>query len=404
MSGTSLRAQAADLILSISRQKQILHDTEAQFKTVQQQLDSLVYPVLTLPHEITSEIFVHCLPAKPSWLPNTTEAPLLLMHVCSAWRNIAGSTPALWSTFNIALTAGIEPYPYFSEVAKAWLQRASHRPLSVKIFGRVSQADNFGPFTETFRRHAAGMQSLELYMEAVDFHRLYTGPLRFPMLQSLSIRLLENGEDVDAYEALEMFGDAPILHELLMGDVPRSFIILPWDQLTKFTGDLYNLVGCLGALRAMPNLVECHFSVYDTDHLDNNHVQPSSDGIPDSFSHPKLESLTLFESMSVAFLTPARSIKILNFLTLPGLQILHIMGAQDFDEGELNSFLARSAPPLRELLIRPHVHSEGHTEIQLTSFLPNLTDLEIWYPENNLLTASSTCSAGTMAFFRGSRA
>ncbi|KAJ7249720.1 hypothetical protein B0H12DRAFT_1019546, partial [Mycena haematopus] len=61
------------------------------------QLDSVVYPVLTLPPEITSEIFCHCLPTeRQSDIVNPKEAPLVLTQVCGLWRNIAISTPELW--------------------------------------------------------------------------------------------------------------------------------------------------------------------------------------------------------------------------------------------------------------------------------------------------------------------
>ncbi|KAJ7693884.1 hypothetical protein B0H17DRAFT_840283, partial [Mycena rosella] len=74
-----------------------LDSLQTQLQNVQHQLDAIVYPVLTLPPEITSEIFVHCLPDRRKWdVVNPKEAPLLLMHVCSAWRNITISTPALW--------------------------------------------------------------------------------------------------------------------------------------------------------------------------------------------------------------------------------------------------------------------------------------------------------------------
>ncbi|KAJ7780860.1 hypothetical protein DFH07DRAFT_696173, partial [Mycena maculata] len=55
---------------------------------VQEQLDAYKYPVLTLPDEIVSEIFLDCLPV--------CRSPMKLGQICSQWRDIAVSSPTLW--------------------------------------------------------------------------------------------------------------------------------------------------------------------------------------------------------------------------------------------------------------------------------------------------------------------
>ncbi|KAF8152014.1 hypothetical protein K438DRAFT_1433339, partial [Mycena galopus ATCC 62051] len=55
-----------------------------------------VYPVLTLPNEVISMIFVHCLPAHGRVRPSPRRAPLLLAQICTLWREIALSTGQLW--------------------------------------------------------------------------------------------------------------------------------------------------------------------------------------------------------------------------------------------------------------------------------------------------------------------
>ncbi|KAJ7108306.1 hypothetical protein C8R44DRAFT_531522, partial [Mycena epipterygia] len=55
-----------------------------------------VYPALTLPNEITSQIFVACLPEDGRVTPSPHTAPLLLAQICRHWRNIATSTCELW--------------------------------------------------------------------------------------------------------------------------------------------------------------------------------------------------------------------------------------------------------------------------------------------------------------------
>ncbi|KAJ7673814.1 hypothetical protein DFH06DRAFT_954437, partial [Mycena polygramma] len=56
-------------------------------------LAEIVYPVLTLPPEITAQIFVQAV--KPLDKASSTSAPLLLLRICRQWRTIALSTPRL---------------------------------------------------------------------------------------------------------------------------------------------------------------------------------------------------------------------------------------------------------------------------------------------------------------------
>ncbi|KAJ7181065.1 hypothetical protein C8R46DRAFT_839742, partial [Mycena filopes] len=63
-------------------------------------LESTVYPILTLPVEITAEIFGHCLPDTPA-PPSSTIAPMLLTRICQQWRSIACGTPRLWAALRL---------------------------------------------------------------------------------------------------------------------------------------------------------------------------------------------------------------------------------------------------------------------------------------------------------------
>ncbi|KAJ7489447.1 hypothetical protein FB451DRAFT_1023911 [Mycena latifolia] len=100
-------------------------------QNAQRQLDSIVYPVLTLPPEITSEIFLHCLPTSYTdreWNSvESSEAPMLLSHVCRRWREVAISTHALW--------AAIEFNAPSPELFTTWLERAGGYPLALNLHG-----------------------------------------------------------------------------------------------------------------------------------------------------------------------------------------------------------------------------------------------------------------------------
>ncbi|KAF7352385.1 F-box domain-containing protein [Mycena venus] len=372
----TLRMQVFDLASAIARQEQLLDDMRTRLRELQSQLDSVIYPVLTLPPEITSEIFVYCLPAKRVWdVVNMEEAPLLLTHICRAWRQIAIATPQLWTSLLIYRANSLLQ---LDEIVKTWFQRARKCPLSVSIHGCLVEIGAFHDFMKTFQQHSQGMRSLELQTGVGDFWAMDSHFLELPLLQKLSIRFLAQEEDLDdENDPVTMFNNVPMLHEVLMGEIPPSFIALPWQQLTKFTGELYSVEYCLEALVLMPTIIECAFSVFGPEN-------GGADGL-EVVSHPNLRHLTLFESMSDLG-ARATSPYILTLLTLPALQTLEIQGVEDFDEVELNSFLLRSSPPLQKLAVRP-LNLPGGTELQIdTPFTTlGLTELEIWYPYDDFI-------------------
>ncbi|KAJ7166752.1 hypothetical protein C8R46DRAFT_869441, partial [Mycena filopes] len=94
---------------------------------IQESLDSTVYPILTIPFEITAEIFVHCLPEFPGH--SGTVAPMLLTRVCRQWRNIACSAPRLWAALEVARWAG----PNLALLVHLWFGRAGGAPKSLSL-------------------------------------------------------------------------------------------------------------------------------------------------------------------------------------------------------------------------------------------------------------------------------
>ncbi|KAJ7233769.1 hypothetical protein C8J57DRAFT_952884, partial [Mycena rebaudengoi] len=97
-----LRVRLADLSANITRQRKVLEDLERSRIDTQRQLNCLLDPISRLPIEISSEIFTLCLPgSRKRRHPKPTTAPLLLLRICSAWANVARSTPALWDTLYV---------------------------------------------------------------------------------------------------------------------------------------------------------------------------------------------------------------------------------------------------------------------------------------------------------------
>ncbi|KAJ6480955.1 hypothetical protein C8R45DRAFT_318783 [Mycena sanguinolenta] len=96
-------------------------------KAIDNYLLRIIYPILTrIPVEITSEIFLHCLPALDAALPSPNSAPLLLGRICRTWRDIAYTNPRLWAVMKICSWRQ-------TDWVENWLSRAGGAPLSLSL-------------------------------------------------------------------------------------------------------------------------------------------------------------------------------------------------------------------------------------------------------------------------------
>ncbi|KAJ7177051.1 hypothetical protein C8R46DRAFT_1346935 [Mycena filopes] len=126
------RAAIAELQAHIRRHKKILEALQKQEAELNEELSRLVYPVLTLPPEIVSNIFVACLPSPRRTRPSRRSVPLVLAQICSLWRDIALGTCALWAWHDLQLSYsstgnGLRP------LLDAWILRAKGHPLSLTL-------------------------------------------------------------------------------------------------------------------------------------------------------------------------------------------------------------------------------------------------------------------------------
>ncbi|KAF8875195.1 hypothetical protein CPB85DRAFT_829108 [Mucidula mucida] len=153
-------------------------------------------PIRRLPAEVLGIIFAS---SCTSFQRREYKTPLSLSLVCSKWRDIALSTPLLWTHIYIApYSGGLDVYTYF-------LERCGNIPISVKIEiphkDRPSDlyCDEYFPYEETHEYHvelvlaayrnSAQWKVAELCMNQADVN-LLNSPLRtseFPLLESITL-------------------------------------------------------------------------------------------------------------------------------------------------------------------------------------------------------------------------
>ncbi|KAF7348067.1 hypothetical protein MSAN_01759100 [Mycena sanguinolenta] len=165
-----LRARIEKLALVIEYQKQILRDLEQRMSDARRELNATLDPVARLPVEISSDIFARCIP--DSLRPNSSEAPILFLHICRIWRDIATSTPSLWTSISCDSVTD----PAHLDI---WLRRAQNHPLCISLHGNLNR-----DVVVAVQRHAHHVQVLKLESSC---HLERMGLTLFPSLTKLTL-------------------------------------------------------------------------------------------------------------------------------------------------------------------------------------------------------------------------
>ncbi|KAK6978016.1 F-box domain-containing protein [Favolaschia claudopus] len=222
-------------------------------KPAQDRLDSYKYPVLTLPPEIISEIFLHFLPTYPE-APGLLDnpSPTNLTHVCRHWRAIAIATPALWRS--IDLRHDEAHAEAVNTLCPLWLERSGNLPLS--FF--ATDNDLFPAFLSSVP-HRARWEHLELSLLDADELKAINGPM--PLLYTLTLFFRRKPEPRVPFDLQHL----SLLRVVTLDDHGSPSVILPWSQLTSLTLRSMRSDSCMSILSQTLNLVDCTLSLWGRD-------------------------------------------------------------------------------------------------------------------------------------------
>ncbi|KAJ7171021.1 hypothetical protein C8R46DRAFT_1087510 [Mycena filopes] len=332
------RTRAADLDAQILDPERSLATIRAERALVQERLDAYKYPILTLPNEIVSEIFLHFLPVYPACPPLYGRlSPTNLTRICREWRAVALATPALWRAFRVDAA-------HFTQVqtVETWLSISRSYPTSLEVHANVDE-DPEAEVLLALARHRARWEHLKLHCSSLS--RLYL--LGFenptPLLRHLDLAFDDSGFDLGSSGSIA-FGAAPLLRSLVLNDVALEALkLIPWLQLTSLTLMPTLPSQCVPLLRQTPNLVHCYLAFAYNLHADA--------GTWSDMTLLRLESLVLIKGHT-AFSSPTGDF--LKPLTLPALRTLEVvetlLGIKPCDS--LLSFIAKSGCKLEQICIR----------------------------------------------------
>ncbi|KAJ7766846.1 hypothetical protein B0H16DRAFT_1791360 [Mycena metata] len=231
------RSRIVEIEAKILELTRSIHILQKERDLTQNRLDAYTYPVLTLPPEIVSEIFVHFIP------------------VCRPWREIAFSTPRLWRAVQMSVYSKTTLDGQLNRVESS-LARSGSCLLSIQLSSQ-SYGDHI-PLLELLAPHCERLQHLKLCVSAL--RNLHWDSLKRPLLSLRSLVVSEAVFTEDCSPTVLL--SAPLLNKVALGwyhDHWRS--ILPWFQLSVLAVESISLGHCASALELAPNLVFCMFSV-----------------------------------------------------------------------------------------------------------------------------------------------
>ncbi|KAJ7613913.1 hypothetical protein FB45DRAFT_258490 [Roridomyces roridus] len=289
MSISELEARIEGFSTEIERHKEVLSELERSKSHAQRQLNALRDPLARIPVEISSEIFLHCVPTRSSL--GRHHIPTLFLTICHGWSDIAVSIPALWAAIYIDLSEAAQG---LETTVGNWLERARGHLLDVCLMGLMRETNQ--QVAELIWQYSGQLKSLDIDFANVDAH----------------------GHEDFEYRPL---GDSGPQHPL---PFLRTLIIGGHEELGCSWRPIHRL------LSLAPHLVEFEAS------------NMSFHDIPSPFVTelvlPNLRRLELSNAAALEWHTD-----ILRWFSTPRLQNLSLPGASQ----DAVPFLQRLSPPLR---------------------------------------------------------
>ncbi|KAJ7615456.1 hypothetical protein FB45DRAFT_1064375 [Roridomyces roridus] len=296
-------------------------------KIVQDELAAIVYPILTLPDDVTSGIFLQYADDYPTQICS----PMVLASICTQWREVALATNGLWTRFSAGhfYVRSSQKLVHFPDLLRMWLSRSGALPLDLRI--PLPSSTSTIPSREAIVRllfeYSSQWGSMQLSSpESIELPRDIEGG-SFPSLTHLSLY------SHHAVAPIPSFLDAPRLRIVKLAGLTLvdhwrdSLPSLPWGQLTNLEMQIADLGECLDILEHTQMLEVLGFTL----NVDLEQVPPR--GI-------------ILHHVHTLVLCGQPSHGIIPHLTLPALRRLGIEMVTSEYTPAIESLIERSGCPL----------------------------------------------------------
>ena len=143
-----------------------------------------------IPPDVMSTIFEFCLPdlmnnQLSSYTEEDLSIPLSLGAICSCWRDIAWSTPSLWSSLTVRVTSN-HYWQIATGIVKEWLSRSGQLPLSIRILSPGFQSKEVSALANIINQYSNRWSNLDLFLDLNDYQNFETD-IHDPILKSIRL-------------------------------------------------------------------------------------------------------------------------------------------------------------------------------------------------------------------------
>jgi hypothetical protein len=332
----------------IARVEALLNGLALKRALLKKKINHHSSPLIRIPSDITSEIFKAYVNKEREteggvpWLEEfdsrcALPSPLFLGSVCRTWRELAWSTPWMWSSVALEVKT---PSQNSANFLAEWLSRSGQCALTISLRCDVDRhqkiEDTAQEVISVVVRFSERWRHITFDLPSPYYDNLHSIQGRLPLLESLSMRLL--GGPRSEENPFWMFSIAPQLKMVQCSDFPPHSIVIPLAQLTSLSGYQCNIRGCLHVLDMASQLIYASFNVQtfrETPALMPRSSNPCLQSLEFSIDHDSSSTSTLLDN-----------------LTLPNLRKLWFEThgrITPFSEHTFASFIFRSDCPLRSL-------------------------------------------------------
>ncbi|KAJ6536731.1 hypothetical protein DFH09DRAFT_92964 [Mycena vulgaris] len=372
MSNQDIRNRLVELDRAIEQQQASLNSLLKDREIIRGQLDSIQYPVSTLPVDVALEIFSHCYSSVENCNyhhGNRYWSPTALVGICRLWREIALATPVLWTPILRLKANEWLPLRRLERYFDRRLSLAQGRPFPVSLEGSFVRSAGEAAFVAFMHRLALRLESLKLEVAVTDLVALDRSRPSFPFLQNLSISFQQDRYGHDQWAGVRrmefVFTNTPQLRDLHVNRAARGTIDFPHTQLTKYRGTLRD-DEAWRILASATGLVECALSLFGN--------------VDRSLHDLGLGSLCLLHLQSLdlpgGHMRPTeQDLTLISLLTLPALRNLTVAEIQENHAAHFITFLSRHSAQLRTLSFCDSPCTTTLVSIESLRSMRELTDL-----------------------------
>jgi hypothetical protein len=212
-----------------------------------------------LPPDVTSTIFEFCLPdfANHQLSPYTKEdhsIPLSLGAICSYWREIAWSTPSLWSSLVVLVPS--KHHDIATDIAQEWLARSGQLSLSICILS-ASYNKAIPALADIINQYSTRWSDLDLYIPDCYYECFHATDNHAPILKSIRFNCSVRATFLNFQLTCPRLERASLTYLPMDG---INHIQCQWDNLTHLTLHSISILDSLLILRKTPRLVLCKVS------------------------------------------------------------------------------------------------------------------------------------------------